>query len=466
MKLKNNQHMATLKENMVSSVQHNWYTWLYICLLTITLFFRISPLHEPKVNIIYILPMACSAFVLALYINRQHLLRGQKVLILLMIWLAFSCVLNGDIYLQQNRTFLLTMFISMVMGYSVVGLCSSNNRNKAFHAVSIAYIILIAILSVLSIYSALGDQPIFTPFSNQPIYINPADARLAVFGYHSNEVGCFTLIASYLCIYFFFKTNKLWIKLCNGILALMFIIVIMLTGSRTALLLYVIGIGCAFIVMILNRMNPKDQKAIIKKTIIAVLIACVVVAMIAALYTPAVNLFASLTNKIAQNDDVAIGEANAVTIPRARSFQLKDFLSMGARTPIWKAAFEYLQSNPKTLLIGVPENVVSTIAYEAIYHTAPHMHNSMIQILLLAGIPGLCMILFFLFIVLRASVRLFFASRAAKHLRFLAFIPVLLLLNNFTEIFPMLSGDIMDMMFFVICAAVVGFEHDLKANQP
>lgn len=466
MKFKNNEHLINLKENMVSSIRHNWYHWFYICMLAITLFFRISPLHEPKVNMIYILPMVCSAFVLALYINRHHLLPGLKALIVLMIWLVVSCVLNGDVYLQQNGTFLLTTFISMVMGYSVVGFHSSENRSKAFHAISIAYIVLITILSVFSIYSALVDQPIFTPFSNQPIFINPADSRLAVFGYNANEVGCFTLIASYLCIYFFFKTSKLWVKLCNGILAIMFIIVIMLTGSRTALLLYVIGIGCVFIVMILNRMNQKDQKAIIKKTIIAILIACVVVILLAALYTPAVNLFASLTNKIALNDETVSGEADAVTIPQARSFELKDFLSMGYRTPIWEAGFRYLQRNPKTLLLGVPENVVSKISMEDLGHPAPHMHNSMIQILLLAGIPGLCILLFFIFIVLRASVRLFFAGGAQKHLRFLAFIPILLLINNFTEIFPMLSGDIMDMMFFVICAAVVGFEHDIRSKQP
>ena len=84
-----------------------------------------------------------------------------------------------------------------------------------------------------------------------------------------------------------------------------------------------------------------------------------------------------------------------------------------------------------------------------------HLHNVLIEMLLLGGIPGLLLYACFLFTVFKSALRLAFGKDTCLAHRFLAVTPVLLMLNGITEIYPTFSGNVMDMMFFVLAGVVV-----------
>ena len=69
------------------------------------------------------------------------------------------------------------------------------------------------------------------------------------------------------------------------------------------------------------------------------------------------------------------------------------------------------------------------------------MHNVLIEMLLLTGIPGLTLYLCLILMVLKGAFQLFFAADTPIYLKFLAVIPPLLMVNGFTEIYPTLSGN-------------------------
>ena len=83
---------------------------------------------------------------------------------------------------------------------------------------------------------------------------------------------------------------------------------------------------------------------------------------------------------------------------------------LNGREDIWRFIFEYIRENPIILLYGVsiynPMSGPNELLYNDQFRTVSHAHNTLIQVLLESGIPGLLMICLFLGILFTRGIRL------------------------------------------------------------
>ena len=81
---------------------------------------------------------------------------------------------------------------------------------------------------------------------------------------------------------------------------------------------------------------------------------------------------------------------------------------LNGRTRIWKQAVRFLADHPKTLLAG--RSVNETMKYTGIMRTetivTEHCHNMFLQTVMESGIPGLLLMLAFMFCTVRRAIRL------------------------------------------------------------
>ena len=92
-------------------------------------------------------------------------------------------------------------------------------------------------------------------------------------------------------------------------------------------------------------------------------------------------------------------------------------------------------------------------------------HNGLLEMLLQAGIPGLVMYLFLMGRMLLAAARQFFNQKLPSWQRMLAAAPVIMLINILMEIYPCVSGNVMDMMYMVLAGAVIALDQK-KTTMP
>lgn len=491
--MKKNNRLVDMRQRSTNFLNENWFSCLFILFTALLIFYRMSPLHKQRAGMVYVLPVTCSVVVLMLHNMRGRIPRALKVLLVLMDWMVVSTILNGDKYLTDNGLYLLDLLICMIIGFPVIPFLQKGKREKSFDLLSIIYIVMITVLSLLSIYAALFSTPIYSPFSIEPIWI-AGNGQLRVFGYHHNIISGYTCIATFLCSYLYFKSTKIWEKIACFILILMTYIVNILTVSRTVMVLFSLGMAVSIFVLVLFKQKREVNKYSVKRIFAAFLSAIVTALLLFLSFTPMTEALSSLTEKLAARDahyaieqtvarvlspTVALAEApikpiadsaQAPTATKVPTVKTRDFLggraeSLNGRTMIWKAGLNYLKDHPQALLTGVMKSGIEGAAgYEQIGFHIYHMHNGPLQVLMVCGIPGLLLILYFLFLVLKASVRLFFAKEMKIQYRYLALLPVVLLVFATVENFPLASGEVVDIMFYMICGAVVTLEHDIRTK--
>ncbi len=141
-----------------------------------------------------------------------------------------------------------------------------------------------------------------------------------------------------------------------------------------------------------------------------------------------------------------------------------DLSTFTARDELWFGGLSYLKDRPITLLIGQLDSVVARLPQQLLGRSEFHFHSVFIETLVLTGIPGFALYVGFLIFVIIASFRLIFGKGVSMAKRFLAFVPLILLLNMLVEIYPSYQSGSANMMYFLLCGAVVAFSSSHQKN--
>ena len=111
-----------------------------------------------------------------------------------------------------------------------------------------------------------------------------------------------------------------------------------------------------------------------------------------------------------------VRQPSGITV-KTRGLDREDPLS--GRTAIWKQAVRFLAEHPRTLLTG--RSVCETMKYTGIMRTetvvTEHCHNMFLQTVMESGIPGLLLMLAFIFCTGRRAVRVVSAEDIPTVLR-------------------------------------------------
>ncbi|HPS82504.1 MAG TPA: O-antigen ligase family protein, partial [Candidatus Limiplasma sp.] len=465
---------------ITKSGKHSWigdygYLGVIALLLILRVFFWFSPTHAEKMNTIYLWPLMIASLALVFYARRQRLPEGSALTAGMAAWLFVSAVLGGDPYLELNRTFMLGIVVCFIGCYWVIPTLPAKRRETGLRILSGLYVALMLAIALLGVYAAVSGMSIRTPFSDAAIGV--LDARLYVFHYHPNEIGAAFVIALYLLIYFALSTHRVWLKIIYALAGLALYVAISLTVSRTSMMLAAAGCGvCAF--WLAYRAFAK-RKALLRWAVGGLLLVlvtgivylgCIQTIQLVGIVSQKARAAASAPSAavtvapdgVAASDVAADAasvtpQATPAAAPKAAPVvridesrqNISDIGTFNMRTQLWEAGFAYLRQHPLALLLGAPDNVVSRIP-ATVGRKEYHLHNVMVEMLLLGGVPGLLMYLAFLYVLARRALRLAFAKVSPLAHRFLAVVPILLVVNGLTEIYPMFSGNVMDMMSFAI----------------
>jgi O-antigen ligase len=163
----------------------------------------------------------------------------------------------------------------------------------------------------------------------------------------------------------------------------------------------------------------------------------------------------------AKNASAPKGDAQV----KQRTFA-QSFGTFSMRTEIWEAGVQYLKKNPKVLLFGSTDGQVSRIPRWTLNRNVSHMHNSWLEMLLQTGVLGFAAYVFIIGRMLLASARQVFNVRFPVWQRILAAAPVVMLVCTLMEIYPCVSGNVMDMMYMVLVGAVIGMDPKRKIRKP
>ena len=303
-----------------------------------------------------------------------------------------------------------------------------------------------------------------------------ASNRLYFLQYHPNEAASALTIGVLLFLYLALQNRALFVKVLFILCALLLGVVIALTGSRTSMILAAAGMG-AFVFWV--GYNLLFRRPFWLRWLACLMAFCVITVGAYQGITTSIGVVASIAMRIQAPSTPTAAEETAsaitvTTVPNASQtdivhmyeprMQFQDIGTFNMRAQIWQSGIDYLKKHPKALLFGVPDNVVSRIP-ATVGRPEAHLHNAYLEMLVLGGIPGLLLYLGYLFIVLRACWRLAFHPSSSLPYRFLAIIPPLIALNGVTEIYPLFSGNVMDMMSFAISGAVVALSNNQRKYQ-
>ncbi len=420
------------------------------------------PARELNVIKAYLWPLvfACAIAVL-LYFAKKPCATGF-VCLALCAWFVVCTAANGDYDLQFNLRFIYGIWMSYGLCLTLMLVLEGQQRERWLSLFLAGYGLIMLGISLLGVYAAFGGKQILLPLMEESIGIT--QNRLYALGKHPNELGCLINMGMLCWLVFGMRSRKPGVMLlCIAALVPM-AFAVGLTASRTSLLIASLIIGCAVLLAVMRLLEKAPEW--LRWAAGGVALAVTAAVMLWALNTGVVlamnrqQTTGSLLLETAFAETAATVNTGAQLVQRPFGENLSTF---SARTEIWKAGLRYIRENARVLLLGSTDGQVARIPGRYLGRDVYHMHNGLLEMLLQAGIPGLVMYLYLMGRLLLAAARQFFQTKLPSWQRMLAAAPVIMLINILMEIYPCVSGHVMDMAYMVLAGAVIGLDNRKNA---
>ena len=141
-------------------------------------------------------------------------------------------------------------------------------------------------------------------------------------------------------------------------------------------------------------------------------------------------------------------------------------ITLTGRTSIWQSGIIALEENPIICIRGTLTNVymdiVNAIRQELINtpKTMSHMHNAYFQVLMIAGIPGLFLIVFWTILMIKNMLKVFFSKYFNLSVKVLT-IPIAgIFVFNLAEVVIFGMIDMIGICFFVIAGIFLRYYYE------
>lgn len=260
-------------------------------------------------------------------------------------------------------------------------------------------------------------------------------------GMHRNTTASYSIILLGVCIYMLLTVvSKLkyavYIPCC-----LIHLFVIMLSNSRTSFVVLIAMVSCAVIMRGMKYVKVKNKGLIIIAAIVIIAAGAV--------------LFYFLRNGIlSSNADVWKEKLQNNSAMKARKMQ-----GLNGRINIWKASFKLMVSSTDRFFLGVTPTVLKSALWDIGRFPVkqPHCHNLLLQVGCCFGVPMMIAYTWFVFSIVRRSVRVMLYN-GDKLFKNSWAVPVVVLGILMTEIMEVLTlaNKYMNLpVFFVLAGCIV-----------
>ncbi len=387
----------------------------------------------------------------------------MKLLYVYALWIVASRIaLNDLIFLQVHEGN--WMSVSSCWGIILCvffgsGIYINDKVKNIFIKCIVTFlVVMLGIWALIALTTALVGQPLL---ETDNIYIEtensvPPLVFISFFGLHRNVSATFFTCAMGLALYQAFASKKdVW-----KVMALVFVplsyVAVELQHSRSNYLTFSIVIALIAMIVIREKITDKSK---IKQALICTLatLVCIVgiyasfsvtnkgiVQLSHVVHNVSKKIYKTSNNssskkrhivkkrslkyvykyksnlrgkvKIRREDIEDVEQSEEITVKEIsdKRSTIKDSFTLTGRSAIWKATIDVLKENPKILIFGQPELKIMDKVNEKLPNPMSHTHNFLLQQLVFLGLPGLLIIVAFLFSLCRKIVLCFLFKERQK----------------------------------------------------
>ena len=325
-------------------------------------------------------------------------------------------------------------------------------------------------LSLVGIWAALYDQTITTAAGG--VYrIGVTYSRLYLLTFCTNSGSNLALSLLAALIGMLLTRNPLG-RVLYVLAGLVQYAALGLTVARTAFISVSIALGLLLACGLMAKLRGKRLSEKLVRLISFILAAALAVGSFL-LLSKSPDLFGGVKEQVRSSTDVVEStdteegaDTEEAAAPRSTNMQstvqrrpiTMDENMLTQRQFAWQAVYRYIRQHPETLLYGtsvvMPMAEVNPLA--DIENAAwDHAHNIYIQILLECGIPGIILLVLFLYSLARAALRLFFSKDKPLWQRALPVIPICILISELAECMTMLVYNLPALAFLMLFSGLV-----------
>lgn len=403
-----------------------------------------------------------------------------KLFIFYWIWIYFSRLLNRDFFLTHDADMVLNMGLSCVM-MAVCVLLKGKDRQRFLDMISIAVGGFYSLLSVCGLYAVLFRKELYNPLTGGSLcgfWYTGGLARLQLLGKHANEVAVWFFLGFFLLMYLFFRHKSLLWRVPIVAAAVTNYISLCMTFSRSNRVAFSVCFSLLFLMVILRRLSGAKRNRQLLATLGLLLILLPLSYKSFDLTAEIIDKASSALADTKQEDSmeqraVAIApvvvkqlaaEVNSAPAVQGGYSDERGFSDSG-RFAIYKTILPTIQQEPLRLLRGCLCMDVMKIANTLLPTQAPHYHNTFLQVLCIAGLPGLLLTLLFCALLAVKIIRLFF-SDVPLEIKALTLLLIGLFIYNMLEVSLFISADTRAFTAYIISGAVIAYENEDAAHHP
>ena len=349
-------------------------------------------------------------------------------------WVVITRVINGDRVLSGEYLFVLDLALMLpVMELGLV--LDAAGRRRVLNWLSVILGVYFFALGVLCILAFLLHTEYINPITGAYLarIINPLTAPMAaVLDTNPNIVAYWFMMPMLLMVYQYFAAARGLRRISAVIVFLASFAGVSLTRCRSVKLALSFSLAVLAVLLVLKLRKGKG------KALTAMLLVFAFLLTLPGVYFGFDACHIGLEHASAFLDESKEARASAAErespAPLAYIAPLASFHPLSAekteeaerqddaitqlnrlssgRIAIYRAAFQSIRENPRVLLFGSSGGSLMSRTNELLQDTKAHVHNFLLQSLMLAGIPGLLIVLTLLFFLFAAAFRLCFGGRA------------------------------------------------------
>lgn len=391
---------------------------------------------------------------------------AQTLLILSIVWYLFSCLsmsikYNND-WVSYNAEPLLNTAVSLLVIFPL-GCAVSRYGWTKFGK--------ILLQAILLLWSAFILFALIRVFQGEGILLSNGGA---VYMYYDslwlncnrNTTGAIELVFFMACCCWACRSKSVVGKVLFGVTIPIHYAALILSNSRTAiysaLFVWAATAGIMTYLMLKNKKSTLRLAIALSVSVAAAAVYYLLRDQVFALYnacSQAVSTSSAAPTQVSDQTAAAIAD-------QTRDLLVNGSLKMDSRLALWRATLEGIVTSFRTFIFGVtPPSVPSLIDQIRGTNLNWYTHNQFLEIAASTGVPGLCIFLAWLILMVRDMYRLVFKR---KDLTALWLVPVMilaLLIANMTEATLLYYVFLEGYCFFFLCGIIHGAVNDAPAGK-
>ncbi len=443
------------------------------------LFYLVCPVAPIRWNDLYVsYGRAAIAAMAGVYFFRRgiHGPVEVRLLVFYTLWFFVSRLLNTDLYLQNELDITLSRVLCCVVLPTGL-LLSPEGRRRLLDFIVAVFCAFYLVTALIGLYACVFGVYFYLPpeeatFGIDNFYYGYTFYYIIAWGTNRTISAVWFYLAWCMMAYEFFRCeNRLWrIPICLA----WFVFHLSIAFCFCRSIKLAVCVNVAMVVVLVGVHRLRVNRRALKTLLVAALAAASLLLTYKsfdAMTTATAYVYNSLDTDIERTSDAFFGEGYKKRNEEFQSFDDKRDMSLtistiSGRSRLYGTVIPALKAEPRRILIGKLSAKVMDYTRLVTNYPYYHIHNYLLQVLLLAGVPGFLLALAFSLLLVYRCVRLFFSkARIADKLLVLPLTGVLMYGMLETIIFTDSADqraltDFRELFFFLIAGYVLAFYYE------